>query len=126
MEKLYFTNKDYREIEIKSDSVVYCDIPYKNTGGYTINNKEIVFDYEAFYDWILELSKREDIKIFISEYTMPNDRFLKIKEFPKISCMVARGKNRGIQTDNLFIPRHQQFEDPTKEDVLPMFRGRRG
>ena len=126
LNNLNFTNKDYREIEIKNNSVVYCDIPYKGTEQYLIDGKKHSFDHEAFYTWILELAKRDDVKIFISEYTMPEDRFCKIKEFLKVSFMSAKSEKRGNQTDNIFIPRCQQFDDPTEEDVLPMFRGWRG
>lgn len=126
LQKLTFTNQDYREIEIKNNSVVYCDIPYKGTEQYLVNGKKCHFDHEVFYTWILELVKRDDVKIFISEYSMPEDKFCKIKDFPKVSFMSVNSEKRGNQTDNIFIPRCQQFDDPAEEDVLPMFRGWRG
>ncbi len=48
--------KDYRDVEIKPRSVIYCDIPYYHKK----NNKEkyynVDFDTEAFYEWAKECS----------------------------------------------------------------------
>ena len=38
---------DYRDIDILPNSVIYCDIPYKNTANYLKQE----FDYETFYTW---------------------------------------------------------------------------
>ena len=62
-------NMDYRNLYIPKESLIYCDIPYKNTKKYSTSIK---FDYEAFYEWCREKSKLGN-KIFISEYEMPSD-----------------------------------------------------
>lgn len=64
------SNKDYREVEIKhnpSDCIIYCDIPYKNTGKYieSLNHNE-------FYKWCFE-KKEQGYNVFVSEYDMPLD-----------------------------------------------------
>lgn len=122
IDNITFYNKDYREIEIKDNSVVYCDPPYFGTEPYHIKNKEIQFNHNEFYRWIKELSKNKTIKIFISEYFMPSEDFIKIREYPKISSMARNEYDLGIKTDNLFIPKSQKFDDPLEEDMLPMFR----
>ena len=104
-----FFNKDYREIEIKKNSVVYLDPPYFNTEPYLINGEKSKFNHNEFYDWIEELAEREDVKIFISEYWMPEERFKKIKEFQKVSFMCSNATSRGQKTDNIYIPTKQKY-----------------
>lgn len=60
---------DYRALEIPSNSIIYCDIPYKNTKQYSTSKN---FDYETFYDWCRG-KKAEGHTVFISEYWMPDD-----------------------------------------------------
>ena len=122
LQSLEISNKDYRKVEIKDNSVVYLDPPYFNTELYIIKKEIIKFNHEELYRWIEDLSKNKTIKIFISEYFMPADRFRKIREYPKISTMVATAKNRAIQTDNLYIPIKQDFDDKLKADILPIFK----
>jgi hypothetical protein len=56
------TNQSYDEVDIKPNSVVYCDIPYKNTKKYCHNE----FDYDKFYEWC-----KGKKNLFVSEYSMP-------------------------------------------------------
>lgn len=65
---IIFECKDFREIDISemSNTLIYCDIPYKNTTQY----KTGVFPYEEFYEWCKELSKNNIV--LISEYDMPD------------------------------------------------------
>ena len=97
LERLQSYSTDYRKIKIESDSVIYCDIPYKGTSGY--GNKKKEFDYESFYDWACS----QDVPLFISEYNMPEDRFECVLELRKQSCMAAT--TSFIVTEKLFIPR---------------------
>lgn len=67
-----FYNKDYQEVNIPIGSLVYCDIPYKNTTQYC--KKEVgEFNHEEFYQWVRDNSNKYDI--YISEYkkNVPND-----------------------------------------------------
>ena len=88
--------KSYNEIEIKPNSIIYCDIPYKGTDKY--NN--IDFDHEAFYDWC----KNQRELCFISSYEMPED-FIPIAEFPHRSILSATKNN--LVLEKVFIPKHQ-------------------
>lgn len=65
---VHFYNKDYSELPIETDSVIYCDPPYRNTKKYKDK-----FDSDKFYDWCRNLSSKYGTKIFISEYEMPSD-----------------------------------------------------
>ena len=91
--KLY--NLSYDEVELIPKSIIYCDIPYKNTTGY-ITTKE-GFDYDKFYDWCIEKHK-EGHKVFISEYEMPQDRFECIWS-KEISSSLTKdtGSKKGIE-----------------------------
>lgn len=62
---------DYKNVPLVENSIIYCDIPYKNTTQY---NTSKGFDYEEFYTWC-EDKHNEGHKIYISEYYMPEDRF---------------------------------------------------
>ena len=95
LERLESLCKSYDEIEIKPNSIIYCDIPYKNTDKY--NN--IDFDHEAFYNWC----KNQTELCFISSYEMTED-FIPIAEFNHrctLSC-----KNQAT-IEKVFIPKHQ-------------------
>ena len=93
-----FFNNDYRDVPIPKNAVIYCDIPYKNTGTY---NKES-FDYESFYSWCEE-KQRQGYKVYISEYAMPEDRFECVKEINSTSCFSQTKKSHIIE--KIFVPK---------------------
>lgn len=64
-----FSCGSYDKMVIPDNSIVYCDIPYKNTKQY---NLSMNFDYDKFYKWCVE-TKNKGNKVFISEYWMPDD-----------------------------------------------------
>lgn len=69
-----FTCKDYFDLEIRLESTVYCDIPYKGTTQYKDK-----FDYDRFWNWARNVSRTNHV--FISEYSAPDD-FKCVKEIP--------------------------------------------
>ena len=101
--KLINLNQDYRNVEIKPNSVIYCDIPYKDTNGYEKKTNKSSFDYESFYDWC----EKQTEPVFISEYTMPDNRFKCIMEIEKTSSYCATNNNKKT-VEKLFIPRCQE------------------
>ena len=90
VDNITFFNNDYRDVPIPNNAIIYCDIPYKNTGTY---NKE-EFDYESFYSWCEEKAQ-QGYKVYISEYAMPEDRFECVKEI--------NSRSRFAQTKNLHV-----------------------
>ena len=86
----------YDEIEIKPNSIIYCDIPYKNTDTYN----KIDFDYERFYVWC----KKQKELVFISSYEMPDD-FISVAEFEHRSILSSTAHNKVLE--KVFIPKHQ-------------------
>lgn len=90
---------DYQRVKIKPNSVVYCDIPYKNTAKYLCD-----FDYEAFYEWC---KKQEELTI-ISEYSLPRDQFIEIVQ-KQVTKGLSPTAGRNLKAiEKLYIPIHQK------------------
>ena len=51
--------------------MIYCDIPYKGTAGYSNE-----FDHRVFFDW----ADAQKNPVFISEYKVDDPRFFLIKK----------------------------------------------
>ena len=67
-----FYNLNYNEVIIPKGSLVYCDIPYRDTTPYC--KKEVgIFNHEEFYQWVRDNSDTYDI--YVSEYkkNVPDD-----------------------------------------------------
>lgn len=93
-----FYNYNYCELKIPDNSIIYCDIPYKNTTKY---NKIDDFNYDKFYNWCI---KMKDIghEIFVSEYDMP-DYFKCVWEMD-INNSIPSNKTKSIKRkEKLFI-----------------------
>ena len=96
LESLHATFKSYDEVEILPNSVIYCDPPYRGTDSY--KNE---FDHERFYKWC---EKQKEITL-ISEYFMPEDRFVCVWERQHRSRLSGSANN--AVTEKLFVPKHQ-------------------
>lgn len=97
MSKLKTTIGDYRDVEVLPDSVIYCDPPYKDTVGYGME-----FDHEFFYDWC----EKQTSLVLISEYWMPEDRFVCIAEFERRSTFSATN-NSLSRIEKVYVPKGQ-------------------
>ncbi len=97
-----FKSDCYQVLSIPANSIIYCDIPYKNTTKYKDN-----FDHESFYLWCVEKVK-EGHRVFISEYTAPDD-FVCVWEKEVKSSLSANGKSGGNKksTEKLFVHKSQ-------------------
>ena len=85
---------DYKSLQIPENSVIYCDPPYKGTAGY-LNG----FNHEEFYNWCLSQKQ----PIFISEYDMPQDLFMRVSAKSKRSLLNSSSKVYAIES--LWVPR---------------------
>jgi len=63
-----FYSVDYKDLQIPDNSIIYCDPPYANTTKYKTGD----FNSSEFWEWC-ELKVREGHKVFVSEYTAPDD-----------------------------------------------------
>ena len=85
LERLRVTSLSYDEIDIPDDAVVYCDPPYHACRGHLYEGTADAFDHCAFYDWCVDVSKTNPI--FISEYSIEDDRFEIVAEKQKLTCL---------------------------------------
>lgn len=93
-----FYSFDYDSFLIPPNSIIYCDPPYANTTQYKDK-----FDSPKFWEWCREKFK-EGHKIFISEYSAPDD-FECLIEIP-ISTKLNKNKDQP-RIEKLFQPKGQ-------------------
>ena len=98
LQRLETTQLDYREVEIKPDSVIYADPPYRGTEKYG----KATFDHEAFYDWC----EQQTAPLFISEYQMPEDRFTCIAEWSRVSSLSSTNNSLRV-AERIYRPNTQ-------------------
>jgi len=83
--QLTMTSLDYSQVTIKPNSLVYCDIPYRNTGKYTVE-----FDYQRFFDW----AASAEFPVFISEYQIDDSRFKLVYTVDKKTKLSPKGMTK--------------------------------
>lgn len=98
LQSLHLSKKSYDEVEIKDNSVIYCDIPYEKTAGYVSGD----FDHKNFYDWAC--SQKE--LVVISSYEISDKRFKRVVNLKKNSNL--QGGFGNIKNEGLFIPIKQE------------------
>ena len=64
-----FVHSSYDKLEIPNNSIIYCDIPYKDTKQYSSSKN---FNHNNFWNWAREKSQ-DGHEVFISEYNAPDD-----------------------------------------------------
>lgn len=97
LENLKCFRGSYDAVRIEPDSVIYCDIPYRNTDSYS----EDGFNHEAFYDWCEDQTE----PVFISEYWMPPERFECVAEIEKAVLLSSGANKKAIE--KIFVPKKQ-------------------
>jgi DNA adenine methylase len=83
-----FYSKDYRDIDIPTNSIIYFDPPYKNTEGYRTR-----FNHIDFYDHC-RIRRDQGHNVFVSEYGMPED-FKEVWSIQLSSSLSSNGKSGG-------------------------------
>ena len=72
-----FVCGDYFDIKIPpTPSIIYCDIPYKNTTGYSYTSSSGTFNHEQFYTWAYSMKALGHI-VLVSEYEMNVDEAMR-------------------------------------------------
>ena len=98
LERLQVASLSYDEIDIPHDAVVYCDPPYHACYKSLYDGTAKAFDHNAFYDWCVSVSKTNPI--FISEYSIEDDRFEVVAEKQKMTYMSS--KKSFIVTERIY------------------------
>lgn len=91
-----FVCKDYKDVLLPNNCVIYADPPYKGTTPYPSVSK---FDSEEFWDYMRELSN--NYLVFISERMAPED-FISIWEKQK-RVTISKANNTTPAIEKLFI-----------------------
>ena len=102
-QKAEFICADFEQVfaylrEKNDNYIVYCDPPYHDRDKKLYEGTASAFDHCAFYDWCVRVSKTNPI--FISEYSIEDDRFEIVAEKQKITSM-AQFKS-SIVTERLY------------------------
>ena len=92
LERLEFYNTSYEKIQIKENSIVYCDIPYQGTRDYGGT-----FSYKDFFDW----ADSQPQPVFISEYNIDDPRFKLVFKTNKISMLKAT-KTKTLKLEKVY------------------------
>lgn len=93
IDNILFYNEDYRNIPIPDNSIIYCDIPYMNTENY---RKSKNFDYNTFYQWCVDKTN-EGYEVYVSEYNIPDDRFVEVWRKEKRCTLNDKDNNKTIE-----------------------------
>ena len=94
---LTVTTGDYRALNFERGGIIYCDPPYKSTE----ERYGREFDFNGFYSWC----EHQANPVFISEYTMPEDRFVPMAAFTVTRKMDT--KKSSICPEKIWRPRCQ-------------------
>lgn len=94
-----FICKDYRDVNIPNNAVVYCDPPYANTTGYKTK-----FNTTDFWEYMRKISQEH--LVFISELNAPND-FICIWQKPFTRTLDVNKSNQFQSIEKLFI--HKKY-----------------
>lgn len=87
------TSLDYADVPIETNSVIYCDPPYKGTAEYLYK-----FDHARFLDWAASMP----CPVFISEYDISDARFKCIYQIAKASLLVNSGDKKKYKQEKLY------------------------
>lgn len=92
LEQLEFSNLDYRNVDIKKNSIVYCDPPYAGTAYYE-GNKQTGFDGAAFLSW----AEASTHPVFVSEYADLSSKLKLFANIPKRNRLSGSGGKAGVE-----------------------------
>lgn len=96
MQHVEFTCKNYKDVELPENCIIYADPPYNNTTGYSGGK----FDSSTFWEYAREVSKTH--LMFISEQTAPDD-FVSVWEKSITRTLDRNKQNQFKATEKLFI-----------------------
>lgn len=90
-----FRTGDYKDIIIPENSILYLDIPYKDTKQYSTSKG---FDHDEFFEWCRK-QKKLGHTIFVSEYNAPKD----------FKCVWEKKITNSMNTKNTYKPTEKLF-----------------
>ena len=100
LQNVLFYNLDYQYVNMPIGSLIYCDIPYKDTTQYC-KNEVGKFDHDEFYQWVRENSDKYDI--YISEYKKNVPEDFEIVWEKKSRKAIRDRNNEAVETQEVLI-----------------------
>ena len=97
LQSLQMSTGSNDKVPIKENSVIYCDIPYKNTAEYVNNG----FNHKKFYDWAYNQKEL----VVISSYEISDDRFKRVINLKKNSNL--QGGYGNMKNEGLFVAKNK-------------------
>lgn len=90
-----FIECTYDNLKIPDQSIIYCDIPYKNTKQYATSAN---FNHDNFWEWCRNMTN-DGHQVFVSEYTAPED----------FKCVWSKEVTNSMNTTNTMKPIERLF-----------------
>lgn len=98
LKQLELHNKSYKDFSHLENTIIYLDPPYENTKKYL--NED--FNHQEFYDWVVEMSKKN--VILISSYEITDKRFECVYEFTTARSTMQSGiSSKQNKIERLFM-----------------------
>lgn len=85
-------HRDYFNVDLSQNALIYCDPPYAGTATYP---GTLPFDHFKFWQWVAEASKGN--LVFVSEYVAPKE-FVCVKKFWTTVSLA-----RNIRAEKLYV-----------------------
>jgi len=95
LQGIIFITGDYDKIEYPKESIIYCDIPYKNTKQYATSKD---FNHNNFWRWVREMVMKGH-NVFVSEYDAPED----------FKCVWEKQTTNAMNNKNTYKPIEKLF-----------------
>lgn len=90
-----FIHCSYKELSIPSNSIIYCDIPYKDTKQYATSKD---FCHDQFWQWCRDMTALGHT-VFVSEYNAPDD----------FECIWEKEVTNSMNTTKTYNPTEKLF-----------------
>lgn len=97
-----FTHSSYLDLNIDSESLIYCDPPYSGTTGYPAAGD---FDSNTFWNWVRKESTNSIV--LVSEYKAPED-FISVLDMETKTDLRVQGKKEP-RIERIFIHESRTF-----------------
>ena len=97
LQRLEVLNISYEAYEYQPGDVVYCDIPYEQTGKGKCNDYGVSFDSLNFYNW----AKNRDYQVYFSSYDISDDSFFKTK-IKSVQSLIGASTNGKIVDEYIY------------------------
>lgn len=101
LKNIVFSRVSYLDMDIPTNSIIYCDPPYEGTTKYSTCG----FDHKIFWQWCRDKVK-EGHCVFVSEYNAPDD-FVCVWQKNVTANFDSRRQGAIHKVEKLFIHRSQ-------------------